>query len=53
MLLVGLENLRYEEIAGVLDVPIGTVMSRLSRARTQLKVQLDGSPARPALTRVK
>ncbi|TVO63036.1 RNA polymerase sigma factor [Denitromonas ohlonensis] len=53
LLLVGLENLRYEEIAGVLDVPIGTVMSRLSRARTQLKAQLDGSPARPALTRVK
>ena len=53
LLLVGLENLLYEEIAGVLDVPIGTVMSRLSRARTQLKVQLDGSPARPALTRVK
>lgn len=49
LLLIGVEDLSYEEAAGVLGVPIGTVMSRVSRGRERLRQYMygDGNEQNP------
>lgn len=50
LLLVSLDDQPYAEVARLLDVPVGTVMSRLSRARTRLHALLNpAAPTKPHL----
>jgi RNA polymerase sigma factor (sigma-70 family) len=55
LLLVALQDLRYEDVARITGVPLGTVMSRLSRARSRLRELMEGSSGTgvPALKRMK
>ena len=48
LLLVSVEDLSYAETASVLGIPIGTVMSRLSRARHRLAQMIEDGPDRSA-----
>lgn len=52
LLLVTLEGIPYAEAAGIIGIPLGTLMSRLGRARAALRT-LTGHPAEPHLRTVK
>ena len=55
ILLIGMEGMTYEDAASLLGVPIGTVRSRLSRGRDQLRNlmgmgdEISGEPVRDAV----
>ena len=52
ILLIGLEDMSYQQTAQVLEIPVGTVMSRLSRAREKLRLAMDGN-MKPSLRSLK
>ena len=52
LLLVALEDMSYEEVARALEIPMGTVMSRLSRAREKLRALMLGQPGPSAKLKV-
>lgn len=51
LLLVALEELSYAEISATLGIPLGTVMSRLSRGRERLRLIIDGQQPRLKVVR--
>ncbi|HEV2576720.1 MAG TPA: sigma-70 family RNA polymerase sigma factor [Acidobacteriaceae bacterium] len=52
LLLCDVEEMKYREIAAVLEIPIGTVMSRIARARAALRAGLEGHRSTAAGARI-
>ena len=53
LLLVGLEEMTYQDVAASLGIPLGTVMSRLARGRERLRQVLNGQPKAARLSIVR
>ena len=55
LLLVAVEGFSYKEVGEIMEIPLGTVMSRLSRARKALQALMNGEnlPSQPALRCIK
>jgi len=55
LLLVVVEGFTYKEVSNIMEIPLGTVMSRLSRARKALQTLMNGEaiPSQPVLRSVK
>ncbi len=53
LVLIALEQMKYDEVGKTLDIPVGTVMSRLSRARERLRQHLEGGMSVVPLKAVK
>lgn len=55
LLLVTIEGFSYKEVGRIVDIPLGTVMSRLSRARKTLQLLMNGevAPTQPVLRSIK